>query len=95
MAHVTRGNVLDDLGFAPKEALELKIKSDLHIAILRFIRRMRYSQADLAALLKVPQPRVSELMTGKLNTLSLRKLAEYAERLGVQVDVKVSVRKAA
>ena len=95
MAHVTRGNVLDDLGFEPKEALELKVKSDLHIGILKLIRKERYSQAELAEKLGVPQPRVSELMRGKLNTLSLKKLADYAEKLDMRVDVRVSVRKAA
>ena len=32
--YVTTGNVFDDLGFAPEEALTLKIKSDIWRAII-------------------------------------------------------------
>ena len=31
--HVTRGNVLDDLGFSPEQATALKFKADLYRAI--------------------------------------------------------------
>jgi probable HAF family extracellular repeat protein len=44
--HVTTGNVLDDLGFAAETALELKLKADLHLGILKLIRKHGYTPAS-------------------------------------------------
>ena len=94
--HVTKGNVLDDLGFEPQVSFELKVKSELHSAILKLIRKERYTARNLEKILGIPQPRVSELMRGKLSVLGLNKLAEYADKLGGDPRVKVSlVKKAA
>jgi predicted XRE-type DNA-binding protein len=90
-AHVTKGNVLDDLGFDPEVSFELKVKSELHSAILKLIRRRGYAPLDLEHILEIQQPRVSELMRGKLHLLSLNKLAEYADKLGGDPKVKVSM----
>ena len=38
--HVTRGNVLDDLGFSPEQATALKFKADLYQAILKHARKV-------------------------------------------------------
>lgn len=80
-AHVTRGNVFDDLGFSPEEAAALKFKAELYQAILRYARR--YSQKELQAILGEPQPRVSELLNGKIANKSIDKLLQYAGRLGI------------
>ena len=90
--HVTKGNILDDLGFEPEVSFQLKVKSELHIAILKLIRKRGYNPTELAHVLGIPQPRVSELMRGKLSTLSLDKLAEYADRLDSDPSVKVSLK---
>jgi len=89
--HVSQGNVLDDLGFDTETNLELKIKSDLHLGILRLIRKRRYTPRELEQILDVQQSRVSELMRGKLSVMSLSKLAKYADKLHGHVEVKVSV----
>ena len=39
--HVTRGNVLDDLGFSPEQATALKFKAELYQAILKYRRSIR------------------------------------------------------
>jgi predicted XRE-type DNA-binding protein len=87
--HVTTGNVLDDLGLAPETALELKLKAELHLGILRLIRKHKYSPRELEACLGIQQPRVSELMCGKLNMLGIKKLLEYADKLGAYAKVTV------
>ncbi len=93
--HITTGNVLDDLGFAPQVSLELKLKSELHEGILNIIRKHGYSARQLEHILTLRQPRVSELMRGKLNTLSIRKLLEYADKLGAYARVTVREKRAA
>jgi predicted XRE-type DNA-binding protein len=80
--HVSRGNVLDDLGFSPEQATALKFKADLYEAILKYARK--YSQKQLQAILGEPQPRVSELLNGKIANKSVDKLLYYAGRLGIE-----------
>jgi|SRR5579863_3809152 len=80
--HVTRGNVLDDLGFSPEQATVLKFKAELYQAILKHSRK--YSPKQLQVILAEPQPRVSELLNGKIANKSVDKLLYYAGRLGIE-----------
>ena len=84
--HMTRGNVLDDLGFSPEQATVLKFKADLYRAILK--RARKYSQKQLQVILSEPQPLVSELLNGKIATKSVDKLLCYAGRLGIEAKAK-------
>ena len=60
-AHVSRGNVFEDLGFSPEEAAILRMKTQLHIEIMRAIEKQGLTPRQLEKVLDVPQPRVSEL----------------------------------
>jgi len=83
--HITRGNVMDDLGFSSENATALKFKAELYRAILKYARK--YSQKDLQVILGEPQPRVSELLSGKIANKSVDKLLYYAGRLGIEAKV--------
>jgi predicted XRE-type DNA-binding protein len=85
-AHVTRGNVLDDLGFSPEQATALKFKAELYQAILKVAKK--YSQKELQVILGEPQPRVSELLNGKIASKSVDKLLYYAGRLGIEAKAR-------
>lgn len=85
-AHVTYGNVLDDLGFSPEHATRLKFKAELYQAILKCARN--YSQKELQVILGEPQPRVSELLKGKIANKTVDKLLHYAGRLGIEAKAK-------
>jgi predicted XRE-type DNA-binding protein len=84
--HITYGNVLDDLGFSPEHATALKFKAELYRAILKFAKK--YSQKELQIILAEPQPRVSELLNGKIANKSVDKLLIYAGRLGIEAKAK-------
>jgi predicted XRE-type DNA-binding protein len=84
--YVTRGNVLDDLGFSPEGATALKFKAELYQAILKCAKR--YSQKELQVILGEPQPRVSELLNGKIANKTVDKLLQYAGRLGIVTEAK-------
>jgi predicted XRE-type DNA-binding protein len=86
--HVTRGNVLDDLGFSPEEATALKFKAALYQAILKCVKN--YTQKQLQIILREPQPRVSELLNGKIANKSVDKLLLYAARLGIEPKAQFS-----
>jgi predicted XRE-type DNA-binding protein len=81
-AHITRGDVFDDLGFSPEETATLKFKADLYRAIMRYAKK--YSPKELQAIFGEPQPRVSELLNGKIANKSVDKLLAYAGRLGIE-----------
>ena len=85
-AHVSRGNVLDDLGFSPEQATTLKFKAELYQAILKVAKK--YSQKELQRILGEPQPRVSELLNAKIANKSVDKLLYYAGRLGIEARAK-------
>jgi len=85
-SHVTHGNVLDDLGFSPEQATTLKFKAELYQAVLKVARK--YSPKELQRILGEPQPRVSELLNGKIANKSVDKLLYYAGRLGIEAKAK-------
>lgn len=88
---VTRsgGNVFEDLGFGPEEAEHLRIRSDLMLALRRVIDERKLTQARAAALFGVSQPRVSDLVRGKIDRFSIDALVEMLGRAGVGVDLIV------
>jgi len=83
------GSVLDELGLDRQRTLELKLKADLHQKLLAFILAKKYTARDLESILHLRQPRVSELMRGKLSTLSVARLLLYADRLGATAEVRL------
>ena len=89
------GNVFRDLGFPAQEAAHLVIRADLLIQIQKIATARRLKQAQLAKLLQVSQPRVSDLLRGRLHLFSIETLIDMLGRLGVQVRliVKPSRRK--
>jgi len=84
-----RGNVLGELGLGRQGALELRLKAALHQNILQLIKRHRYRARDLERILRIQQPRVSELTRGKLSTLSVARLLLYADLLGAKAEIKL------
>jgi predicted XRE-type DNA-binding protein len=87
-AHMTRGNVFEDLGFTAEEAAILQMKTQLHIEIMRAIKQQKFSPRQLEKVLGVPQPRVSELINGKISRMTADLLAKYLYRLGREVTMK-------
>ncbi len=84
--HITRGDVLSDLGFPPDQATILKFKADLYHALLK--QAKKYSRAQLQVILGEPQPRVSELLNGRIANKSVDKLLHYAGRLGIEAKAR-------
>ena len=92
-SHTSKGNVLDDLGLSPEETAALKLKMDLHAEIIKTVQKKEFTPRELEKILNQPQPRVSELLRGKLSVMSAEKLAGYLSVLGVAI--KVTSREAA
>jgi predicted XRE-type DNA-binding protein len=71
----------------------MKIGSDVMIAITDTIRALDITQAQAASRLCVTQPRLNDLLQGKINELSLDTLLTLAGRAGLKV--KINIKKAA
>ena len=65
------GNVFRDLGFSSEEAEHLLIRADLLIQVQKLIASRRLKQAEVAKLLRVSQPRVSDLLRGRIGACRL------------------------
>jgi len=89
---VTRssGNVFQDLGFPEDEAEHLRIRADLLIYLQQALAARGLKQADAAKMLGVTQPRVSDLIRGRLDLFSADTLIDMLARLGVRVKVAVA-----
>lgn len=81
------GNVFRDLGFSDEEAEHLKIRSDLMIQLQKVIASRGLKQAQAAKILRVTQPRVSDLLRGRIDLFSTDALIDMLARLGIQVNV--------
>src|SRR5437870_1909925 len=79
------GNVFRDIGFPPGEAEHLLVRSDLMIKVQKVIASRRLKQAELAKILRVTQPRVSDLLRGRIDLFSTDALIDILARLGVRV----------
>jgi predicted XRE-type DNA-binding protein len=87
-----KSNVFEQIGFSPEEAASLKMKSELHSQIIKGIKKRGLTQADLQKRLNEPQPRVSDLVRGKISKFSLETLITYAEALGLHPRIFVEAR---
>jgi predicted XRE-type DNA-binding protein len=83
-----RSNVFEDVGFTAEEAAILQVKTQLHIEIMRAIGQQKLTPRQLERVLGVPQPRVSELLTGKISRMTADLLTKYLYRLGREVTMK-------
>jgi predicted XRE-type DNA-binding protein len=82
------GNVFADLGI--DNADEMLAKSELSARILSIIQRRRMTQAAAGELLGISQPKVSALLNGRLDGFSTERLFRFLNRLGCDVQIKVS-----
>ena len=78
------GNVFRDLGFRLEEAEDLLIRADLIIRIQKMIASSRLKQNAAAKILRVTQPRVSDLLRGRINLFSTDTLIDMLARLGAR-----------
>jgi predicted XRE-type DNA-binding protein len=77
-----------DAGFAAPEATHLQIRADLMPRIERILKAEGLTQVKAAKLLGTSQPRVSDLVRGRLELFSIDALVEMLDRLGITVTLR-------
>jgi len=83
------GNVFADLGFSPEEAENLKIRSTLMSSIRQIMQSQGLKQTDAAELFGVSQPRISDLVRGKIELFSIDALVNMLAHAGRHVQISV------
>jgi predicted XRE-type DNA-binding protein len=86
------GNVFQKLGFSVEEAANLRIRADLMIQLRKLIEARGLTQAEAAKLLRISQPRVSDLMRGKIDVFSIDTLVNMVTHAGGDVSLVVKPR---
>jgi predicted XRE-type DNA-binding protein len=86
------GNVFRDLGFSKPEAENLKIRTDLMIRLSKVIEGRRLTQAQAATLFGVTQPRISDLVRGKIDRFSIDTLVAMLGHAGIRIQIVVGRR---
>ena len=89
------GNVFRDIGFRNEEAEHLLVRADLMIQVQKLIASRRFKQRAAAKILGVTQPRVSDLLRGRIDLFSTDALIDMLARLGARVRLTVKVLPAA
>ena len=87
------GNVFRDVGFSAREAKNLLLRSELMDHIEDLIARRHLTQAAAAKLFGVTQPRVSDLVRGRIDLFSIDMLVKMLAQAGVEVQLVVKRRR--
>ena len=77
-------NIFEAITKNTEEAADLEFRADLMLVLRDFFREQEASQARIGQMLGIPQPRVSELMTGKVNKFSSDKLIGFLAKVGIR-----------
>ena len=82
-------SVWDAIEDTPEEAENMKLRSVLMTALKNHLIRTQMSQAQAARLFGVTQPRISDLMRGKINLFGLDALVNMAAAAGLHIEIRV------
>ena len=89
MSNEPFASVWDAIEDTPEETENMKLRSGLMMALKEHIARAGMSQAQTAKLFGVTQPRVSDLMRGKISLFSLDALVSMAAAAGLHIEMRV------
>ena len=81
--------VWDALADTPEEADNLRLRSQLMRILVKTVRAWDLPQKDAARRLHVTQPRLSELLNGKIDKFSLDALVNLLANADLEVDFTV------
>jgi predicted XRE-type DNA-binding protein len=89
MSEQTFVSVWDALEDSPEMAENMKLRSVLMIEIQEFIGSKGWTQKEAAGHLGVTQPRLNDLLRGKIDKFSLDALVLMAARAGLAVQLQI------
>jgi predicted XRE-type DNA-binding protein len=82
-------SVWDALEDTPEQAENMKLRAVLLTALKDYLNRHQFTQTEAAKLLGVTQPRVSDLMRGRIHLFGLDSLVNMTVAAGLTVELKI------
>jgi predicted XRE-type DNA-binding protein len=79
-----------DLGFSPRETANLEIRSNLIGDIREIVRAAGWTQAEAAKRCGISQPRINDLLRGKIGKFSIDALVKIGVSMGYRFEVTVT-----
>lgn len=89
MSNEQFSSVWDAIEDTPAEAENMKLRSALMMALKAHIARTGLSQSEAARLFNITQPRISDLMGGKISLFAIDSLVNMASAAGMHVEIRV------
>jgi predicted XRE-type DNA-binding protein/rRNA maturation protein Nop10 len=86
---VSTENIFRDLGFDDAEAENLKLRSTLMQRVEKFVKQSNMTQSEAASVLGVTQPRLNQLLKGKIQLFSLDALVNMLANAGMRVTLTI------
>ncbi len=86
----TFASVWDALEETPEEAANMRLRSGLAIAVRDAVQEWQMTQGQAASRLGVTQPRLNDLLRGRIDRFSLDALVGLAERAGLAVRIDIA-----
>jgi len=83
-------SIWDAIQDSAEQAENMRLRASLMMALERYVTRNGMSQEQAAKLLGVSQPRISNLMRGKISLFSLDMLVNMVAAAGLHVEMKIS-----
>ena len=83
-------SVWDAIEETPAQAENMRLRSSLMMALKDYISRQGLSQSQAAKLFGVTQPRVSDLLRGKIDLFGLDALVNMVANTGQHVELRIS-----
>ena len=82
-------SVWDAIEGSPVEAENMKLRSSLMIALQEHIAQMKLSQTEAAKVFGVTQPRISDLMRGRIDLFAIDSLVNMLATAGLHVEMQI------
>ncbi len=83
-------NVFVDCGFPPAEAENLRIRAKMMMALTGYIQERKITQSRAARIMGVSQPRISNLIRGKIGLFTIDTLVNMVTAAGLKVDIGIT-----
>lgn len=80
-------NVWDALEGSPREAANMRLRSKLLLELSKTVKSWGVSQKDAAKRLNITQPRLNDMLSGKINKFSLDALVNLSDAAQMGVDI--------
>ena len=89
MSNERFSSVWDAIADTPDAAANLQLRAELMMALKSHLTRSQLTQAEAASLFGVTQPRISDLLRGKINLFSIDTLINMAAAAGMRVALQL------